>query len=132
MTNALLDIVTIDFYDCNRDILKDREIIRKFMLAAAGRMKVEIVADCFNTFTPWGVSGTVTIAESHLAIHTWPEYDFAAVTFETCGHNVDHRAGIRFIEEKIEAKSKVVKHEKRGFIAAMEKGAYKQASKFNH
>jgi hypothetical protein len=54
-------------------------------------MGAEVVANCFHTFKPWGVSGTVTIAESHLAVHTWPEYNFAAVTFETCGQGMDHK-----------------------------------------
>lgn len=32
-----------------------------------------------HQFSPHGVSGMAVIAESHIAIHTWPEYDFAAV-----------------------------------------------------
>ncbi|HSG99438.1 MAG TPA: adenosylmethionine decarboxylase, partial [candidate division Zixibacteria bacterium] len=32
-------------------------------------------------------------AESHISIHTWPEYGYAAVDFFTCGERVDpHRA----------------------------------------
>ncbi|HUL02144.1 MAG TPA: adenosylmethionine decarboxylase, partial [Gemmatimonadales bacterium] len=33
----------------------------------------------------FGVSGVVVIAESHVAIHTWPEYRFAAVDIFSCG-----------------------------------------------
>jgi S-adenosylmethionine decarboxylase proenzyme len=31
----------------------------------------------------------VVIAESHVAIHTWPEYGYAAVDIFTCGENID-------------------------------------------
>jgi|GEM_PF-3167135 len=33
------------------------------------------------------ISGFVVITESHLAIHTWPEHNYAAVDLFTCGHN---------------------------------------------
>jgi S-adenosylmethionine decarboxylase proenzyme len=32
-----------------------------------------------HQFSPHGVSGVAIIAESHIAIHTWPEYAFVAV-----------------------------------------------------
>lgn len=31
----------------------------------------------------------VVIAESHLAVHTWPEHGYAAVDFFTCSKKVD-------------------------------------------
>ena len=39
----------------------------------------------FSITLTWGVSGAVIIAESHLTIHTWPEYGYAAADFFTCG-----------------------------------------------
>ena len=40
-------------------------------------------------FSPYGVTAVVVIAESHLAVHTWPEYKYAAVDLFTCGTSVD-------------------------------------------
>ena len=42
-----------------------------------------------HAFSPHGVTGVVVIAESHFAIHTWPEHRFAAVDLFTCGDAVD-------------------------------------------
>ncbi|MEO6753049.1 MAG: adenosylmethionine decarboxylase, partial [Chthoniobacteraceae bacterium] len=42
------------------------------------------------TFSPHGVSGVVVIAESHVAIHTWPEHAYAAVDIFSCGTKLDH------------------------------------------
>jgi len=113
---ALLDLVLIDFYDCDRRKLMDADEIREGMLNAARLMGAEVVGDSFHTFDPWGVSGTVTIAESHLAVHTWPEYQFAAVTFETCGTHMDHRKALDFLTGFFGAKTPQVSFYKRGFI----------------
>ena len=40
---------------------------------AARDSGLNIVGDVFHQFEPLGVTGTVLLAESHLAIHTWPE-----------------------------------------------------------
>ena len=86
------------------------------MLEAAELMGAEVMCDSFHTFSPWGVSGTVTIAESHLAVHTWPEYNFAAVTFETCGTNMDHKKAYDFLIRFFGAKQPRVTYQKRGFM----------------
>ena len=55
------------------------------MRSAAEAAGATIVTATFHRFAPQGVSGVVVIAESHLSIHTWPEYGYAAVDFYTCG-----------------------------------------------
>ena len=124
---SLLDLVLIDLYDCDRDSLIDADRIREGMLKAAKVMGAEIVGDSFHTFKPWGVSGTVTIAESHLAVHTWPEYDFAAVTFETCGNSMDHKKAYDYLIAFFRSRRPKITHQKRGFMDSAEEGLkYKQ------
>ena len=55
------------------------------MLQAAEAAGATIVQSVFHRFSPHGVTGVVVVAESHLSIHTWPEYGYAAVDFFTCG-----------------------------------------------
>jgi S-adenosylmethionine decarboxylase len=43
----------------------------------------------------------VIIAESHLSIHTWPEYDYAAVDIFTCGDIIKPQEGRRILSGKI-------------------------------
>ena len=114
--NALMDIVLIDLYDCDHERLLDAGEIRDSMLETAHLMGAEIIGHSFHTFTPWGVSGTVTIAESHLAVHTWPEYNFAAVTFETCGNRMDHPKAYKHLVKFFGAKRPKITHQKRGFM----------------
>ena len=125
--NALLDLVLIDLYECDRKRLVDAELIRQGMLEAAELMGAEVVGDSFHTFQPWGVSGTVTIAESHLAVHTWPEYDFAAITFETCGSHMNHEKAWAHLIRFFRAKRPKISHQKRGYMdLANTTFAYKQ------
>ena len=114
--DALLDIVLIDLYECRREKLVDAGQIEQEMLQAARLMGAELIGHSFHTFKPWGVSGTVTIAESHLAVHTWPEYDFAAITFETCGKHMDHRKAYRYLVRYFGSMRPKITLQKRGFM----------------
>ena len=49
-----------------------------------GPERALIVGDAFHQFEPQGVTGTVLLAESHLAIHTWPERSFVTVDVYVC------------------------------------------------
>ena len=125
--NALLDLVLIDLYECVHERLINRELIREGMLKAAKLMGAEIIGNSFHTFAPWGVSGTVTIAESHLAIHTWPEYNYAAITFETCGPMMDHKIAYNHLVKFFESKKPTITYQKRGFLKSPKgKLPYKQ------
>ena len=81
--------VLIDLYDCPRKVLDDEKLIAASMIAAAREAGAAVVGSTFHRFSPCGVSGVVAIRESHLAIHTWPEYGYAAIDLFTCGDGVD-------------------------------------------
>jgi S-adenosylmethionine decarboxylase proenzyme len=65
-----------------------RDACRKAVVAAG----LTIVGDNFFQFEPQGVTGTVLLAESHLAIHTWPEYGFVTVDVYVCNLASDNSA----------------------------------------
>jgi len=75
----------IEVYGCSFEKLNDAEKLRKVMISAAKRAGATILGDFFHKFNPHGVSGIVVIAESHISIHTWPEYGYAAIDIYTCG-----------------------------------------------
>ncbi len=51
-----------------------------------------------------GVSGgVVVIEESHITIHTWPEYKYAAVDLFTCGNTIKPWVAFKFLEEMLKA-----------------------------
>lgn len=94
----------IEYYNCDDEILKDTSLIERYMIEAAKIAQATIVESVFHTFSPWGVSGVIVIKESHLAIHTWPEYRYAAVDLFTCGNTIKLWIAFKFLEEKLKAK----------------------------
>ena len=83
--NALGRHLLIELQGCNEEVLDDVSFLRDAMLAAAERCGATVVGESFHQFSPQGVSGVVVIAESHLFIHTWPEFGYAAADIFTCG-----------------------------------------------
>lgn len=93
-----------EFFDCDRQILDDLEAIRERMRDAAIAARAKIVDAVFHRFNPHGVSGVVVIAESHLSIHTWPEYGYAAVDIFTCGELCQPVDGLDLLKETLRSK----------------------------
>lgn len=81
--------ILVEYYDCDVDIINDVSQVEEILLSATRASKASIISHNFHKFSPHGVSGTVVIAESHVAIHTWPEYGYAAVDIFTCGDTID-------------------------------------------
>jgi len=103
VTKRLGRHVLVEFYGCNPDALNDVVGIEETMVEAAREAGATIVKSVFHLFNPHGVSGVVIIAESHLAIHTWPEYGYAAVDLFTCGETVDPWIAFQRLKEKLQA-----------------------------
>lgn len=80
--------VVLDLYKCECGNLDDIKWVEEAMLNAARAAHATIVDSVFHKFSPFGISGTVIIAESHLAIHIWPEHRYAAIDVFTCGDSV--------------------------------------------
>lgn len=94
--------IILELYDCNPTKLSDPQLIEMEMRCAALAMNATIVTSTFHHFSPLGVSGVVVIQESHLTIHTWPEYGYAAIDIFTCGE-IDMSAGSCYLAAALEA-----------------------------
>ena len=106
----------VEFYDCDSTRLNDREMLRDAMRQAAVKAGATVITDVFHEFNPHGISGVVVIAESHLAIHTWPEFGFAAVDLFTCGDDIMPDRAMKYLQEKLKAARFSVIELKRGVL----------------
>ncbi len=93
----------VEFTGCDPARLADLDGVTGAMLEAARLSGATIVTHSFHHFSPQGVSGAVIIAESHLAIHTWPEHGFAALDYFTCGSTVDQLRAVQVVAERLGA-----------------------------
>jgi S-adenosylmethionine decarboxylase len=96
--------ILVDLHDCNSDLLKRVDYISEAMMTAARKSKATIVGKCFKQFEPWGVSGVIVIAESHISIHTWPEYGLASVDYFSCSDEPKIDLAIEHLKEALESK----------------------------
>ena len=101
---------------CNKEVLDDLDFLRECLNEAAIQSGATVVGESFYHFSPYGVSGVVNIAESHIAVHTWPEYGYAAVDVFTCGNNVDPEKAARLIVERLGAQSHSLIELRRGIV----------------
>jgi len=100
--NALGRHLVVEYYNCDPVLLEEPEQLERWMKEACRLMRATIVESCFHHFNPWGVSGTIIIAESHFSVHTWPEYHYAAVDLFTCG-DIEPWDGFFYLTEQLKA-----------------------------
>lgn len=117
--NVLGRHLLVELQDCNRENLNDLNFLKDATIAAAVNCGAVVLGDSFHRFSPQGVSGVVVIAESHLSIHTWPEYGYAAVDIFTCGDNVEPEKAAETLIEKLESQNPSITEIQRGVMVTV-------------
>lgn len=92
----------LEFYGCNNDKLNDKDYLESLLINAAKESGATVISSNFHLFNPQGISGVVIIAESHFTIHTWTEYDYAAIDIFTCGKEIDIDKAIPILNRELE------------------------------
>lgn len=118
---ALGTHLLVELRDCNPEVLKSIEKVQNALVSAARHAAATIVDVSFHEFNPIGISGMVIIAESHLSIHTWPEYGFAAVDIFTCGDVIKPQEAAAFLIAEFESRNPSVVEMKRGILSPFDK-----------
>src|SRR3989344_8095571 len=104
----------VELHRCPADPLKKVDFVRDTMLNAARACRATIVDSSFHEFSPFGVSGVVILAESHISIHTWPEYKYAAVDIFICGGVIKPEEAVDYIVTRFRCKRPSTIELKRG------------------
>jgi S-adenosylmethionine decarboxylase len=107
----------VELRDCNPEILKNLNQVKGALVSAAKEARATIIDVSFHEFNPFGISGMVVIAESHLSIHTWPEYSYAAVDIFTCGDIIKPEVAAQFLINRFESKNPSIVELKRGIVS---------------
>lgn len=108
--------ILVEYYNCDMEILKCHSKIEKMMVEAAEKANATVVQSVFHLFNPWGVSGAVVIQESHLTIHTWPEFGYAAVDLFTCGDSVNPWVAFDYLNDQLKAERSESMEVTRGMV----------------
>lgn len=86
--------ILAEFHDCagDRQLLLDSARLARLCRATCRDAGLVVVAEAFHQFAGAGATGAVVLAESHLAVHTWPEDDAVTLDLYVCNHSRDNRA----------------------------------------
>lgn len=102
---SLCQHTLLDYYGCDSKLLRRTPQVKTLLCKAVIRGGGKIVKAVFHNFSPYGVSGVVVITESHVTIHTWPEYGYAAVDVFSCSSKLDHAAISEALKQSLSAKA---------------------------
>jgi S-adenosylmethionine decarboxylase len=107
----------LELKECNPQLLDDLEYIRESLFRVADDLGATIVGESFHHFTPQGVTGILSIAESHISIHTWPEHRYAAADIFTCGSSFRPSDAAEILIDQFESKDPDVTEVRRGLMS---------------
>ena len=93
----------IELYDCDPSRLDDETLLREECVAAAKAMGATVVGVHSHRFQPVGVSVVVVLAESHLALHTWPEHGTASADVFVCSPRIEPQQAKAYLSESLRA-----------------------------
>ena len=84
-----------DLYGCkgNAQLMTNATWLEDFCKRAVADAGLTAVGSLFHSFgSGEGVTGAVILAESHLALHTWPEDDYVTLDVYVCSYCSDNSA----------------------------------------
>lgn len=92
-----------NMYDVKIDApaMNDLLSCKNLCINAVNEVGLSIVGDFFHGFAGGGVTGVVVLAESHVAIHTWPESAYVTLDVFVCNYNRDNSLMAKQLFEKI-------------------------------
>ena len=113
--------LTADCFECRCDhtLLLDEHALSALLHQAALSAELNAVGERFHAFkhadgSPAGVTGTVLLAESHIAVHTWPERGAVTLDVYVCNFNQDNSAKARSLADHLISTfqaARVIRHE---------------------
>ena len=98
-----------DLHGCDPALpaMQDAPALRALCVAAVEAAGLSAVAERFHAFEPVapgepaGVTGVVLLAESHLAVHTWPEQGAVTLDIYVCNLGNDNSAKARELLQRL-------------------------------
>lgn len=96
-----------DLHGCSGPApLDDAQALRVLCLQAVAQAGLTAVAELFHPFLDaagraQGVTGVVLLAESHLALHTWPELRAVTADVYVCNRGADNCARAKALMDRL-------------------------------
>ena len=99
----------LEIYRCNYEKLNDESFLRCTLNNASKLANATVLNLISNKFEPQGVTAIALLSESHLSIHTWPEFHYSAVDIFTCGQNMRPEIACQYLIEALMAEEHLLR-----------------------
>lgn len=109
--------IIAELYGCDLDLLTNLDKAVETLREAVKVSGATYLGEFHKVFEPWGgFTAIIALAESHISIHTWPEYKYAALDIFTCGESADPWKAYDYIVEAYRPERVNVTEVKRGLV----------------
>lgn len=108
--------VIIELWGCS-DVINDAGQVEAAMRKAVDAANATLLNLFVHEFSPQGVTGVAVLSESHLSIHTWPEFGYVAADVFTCGSTTKPEAAAELLRTAFEAESADISELQRGVMS---------------
>ena len=78
----------VDLYGCDPALLDDPARVSAVARSVVRDIGAEVVDELVHEIEPVGVTYVAIITTSHVSIHTWPEFGYAALDVFSCSDGV--------------------------------------------
>ncbi len=95
-------------------IIEDPRKIKKILIESAkkaGNTPLEII---IHNFYPQGITAVILLAESHIALHGWSEYQYMAIDIFTCGKKTMPQKALDYLKKEFKPKKIKIRNIERG------------------
>lgn len=79
----------LELHDCPKKLLEDTAFVANSLREASRHGLSTLLEEVTHKFHPGGTTALGLLAESHISIHTWPEFHYCAADVFTCGQNAE-------------------------------------------
>lgn len=104
-----------DLYGCDYHDLDNAAELKKLLEGAAQAAKMEILHSHFHKFEPHGVTGVLVLSTSHISVHTWPEYGYAAFDVFSCSNESQTYLAVEHVVKNLQHARKKIHDVDRGY-----------------
>ena len=88
-----------DFQGIRKSDLNDEDFLKGLAKDSVIKAGCKIIDTISYKYFPYGISVVCLLEESHLSIHTYPEYGMCFVDIFTCGEEASPKIAMDYLQE---------------------------------
>ncbi len=93
----------IELSECDTAVIENHKLLQSLLKKATEIANVAVVGSIDYCFKPQGYTAALILEESHLSIHTWPEYQYVSIDLYSCNLETDFQAVKNFFVAQFKA-----------------------------